>query len=142
MRGSSTGPIIWSCWGRPHGDASAAIQSMAAAASRRLGVAAPEALARRARTLVGIQLWRRAAAMVAACVPTAPAADAAELIPAARERRLGELGLAGAAGAEEDGGEGERGPGAQLAAAGTGGARARAGRGATGGGGRRQGTQG
>ena len=45
--------------------------------------------------MVGIQLWRRAAQMVAACVPTAPAADAADLIPAARDRRLGELGGAG-----------------------------------------------
>ncbi|CAK0836831.1 unnamed protein product [Prorocentrum cordatum] len=112
-------PLIWSCWGRPHGDASAAIHSMAAAASRRRGVAALEVLARRAKTLAGIQLWRRAAAMVAACVPTAPAADAAELIPAARERRLGELGMAGAAGAEqeEDADKGERGPDVELAAA-------------------------
>ena len=66
------------------------------AAARRRGVATPEALAGRAKTLVGIQLWRRAAKMVAACVPTAPAADAADLIPAARDRRLGELGLAAA----------------------------------------------
>ena len=33
--------------------------------------------------------------MVASCIPSLPAGDAADLIPAARDRRLGELGLAG-----------------------------------------------
>jgi hypothetical protein len=86
-------PLVWSCWGRPHCDANAALASMAAAASRRRGVATPEVLARRAKTLVGIQLWRRAAAMVASCVPAVAACDAADLIPEARDRRREELGL-------------------------------------------------
>ena len=77
----------------PHCDASAALGSMAAAASRRRGVATPEVLARRAKALVGIQLWRRAAAMVNACIPVVPARDAEDLIPAERDRRRAELGI-------------------------------------------------
>ena len=87
-------PLIWSCWGRPHCDVGPALGSMAAAASRRRGGATPAVLARRVKGLIGIQLWRRAASMVASCIPSLPAGDAADLIPAARDRRLGELGLA------------------------------------------------
>ena len=84
-------PLIWTCWGRPHCDVGPALASMAAAASRRRGGAPPAVLARRAKGLIGIQLWRRAASMVAACIPTIPADDAADLIPVARDRRLDEL---------------------------------------------------
>ncbi|CAK0833355.1 unnamed protein product, partial [Prorocentrum cordatum] len=94
-------PLIWSCWGRPRSDATAAVGPMAAAASRRRGVAAPGVLARRAKALVGVQLWRRAAAMVSACLPSAHPGGVVDVPPAARDRRLPELGLAGGAGAGE-----------------------------------------
>ena len=86
---------------------------MAAAASRRRGEATPAVLARRVKGLIGIQLWRRAASMVASCTPSLPASDAADLIPAARDRRLGELGLAG--GGDGAGGLGDAGLAASSA---------------------------
>ena len=75
-------PLVWTTWGRPHEDAAAAVASMAAAAGRRLGVPS-HALAARARTAVGVALWRRAARMVAACGPRLARDDVAGLLPAA-----------------------------------------------------------
>ncbi|CAK0804343.1 unnamed protein product [Prorocentrum cordatum] len=65
---------------------------MAAAASRRRGMATSAVLVRRASTLVDIQLWRRAAAMVSACLPVAHSGDAIDLMTQARMRRWRELG--------------------------------------------------
>ena len=69
-------PLVWSCWGRPHEDAVAAIRSMAAAASRRRGDLRADALRARTAALVGMQLARRAARMVSTCLPPAPDSDA------------------------------------------------------------------
>ena len=83
-------------------DAVVAVRSMAAAASRRRGLGDPRGLAGRASALVGVQLWRRAAAMVAACVPATASRDLGGVLATARTQRLGELGLgapAAAAGA-------------------------------------------
>ena len=85
-------PLVWSCWGRPHAQAAAALTPMAAVASRRVGLAAPPILARRALALVGIQLVRRAVAMVAACVPSGASEDLAALVAQARGRRRAGLG--------------------------------------------------
>ena len=84
-------PLVWSCWGRPHCDASAAVHSMAAAAARRRGLGDARALASRVSGLVGVHIWRRAAAMVATCVPAAASSDLGGVLAVARERRLGEL---------------------------------------------------
>ena len=81
--GVSYYPMVWSCWGRPHCDADAAIRSMAAAAARRRGIPDSAGLARRCRSLIGVQIWRRAARMVAACLPCLPSADAPELLDGA-----------------------------------------------------------
>ena len=35
--GISYQPLVWSCWGRPHADATAAVRSMVQAAARRNG---------------------------------------------------------------------------------------------------------
>ena len=86
-------PLVWSCWGRPYSDAAAAVRSMATAASRRRGLGDPRGLAGRASALVGVQLWRRAAAMVAACVPATASRDLGGVLATARAQRLGELGL-------------------------------------------------
>ena len=75
--------LAWSCWGRPHEDASAAIRSMAAAAARRRGDLRPDAIARRTATLVGLQIAKRSARMVDACLPSGPCVDMCEALSAA-----------------------------------------------------------
>ena len=86
-------PLVWTAWGRPHDDAATAVASMAAAAGRRLGVPA-QALAARARTAVGVAIWRRAARMVAVCGPRLARDDVVGLLPAAG-RALRAHGAAG-----------------------------------------------
>ena len=86
-------PVVWTCWGRPHADASAAVRSMAHAAARRQGSVRAEDLERRARCALGVQLWKRAARMVAACRPSLCSEDAAAVLPtavAAARARLGD----------------------------------------------------
>ena len=75
-------PLVWSAWGRPHEDAATAITTMAAAAGRRSG-APPAILAARARTCVGVTIWRQAARMVAACGPRLATSDVGALVPTA-----------------------------------------------------------
>ena len=75
-------PLVWTAWGRPHPDAAAAVSSMAAAAGRRLGVPA-HTLHAKARTAMGVAIWRRAARMVAACGPRLAREDVSALLPAA-----------------------------------------------------------
>ena len=87
-------PLAWTCWGRPHTDAKAAVRSMSLAAARRQGDVDADDLERRARGAIGVQVWRRAAQMVAACLPRKnpdPARVLPNAIVAARER----LGLGG-----------------------------------------------
>ena len=64
-------PLVWSCWGRPGGDAQQAVRTIAAAAARRRGLGNPVVLERHIRSLIGAQIWRRAANMVLACLPDA-----------------------------------------------------------------------
>ena len=73
-------PIVWSCWGRPHEDAAAAVRSMAAAAARRRGDLQPDALQARTNAMVGLQLARRAARMVGACLPPMPGLDVSAVL--------------------------------------------------------------
>ncbi|MDA8583742.1 hypothetical protein N9L68_05895 [bacterium] len=75
--------LVWSSWGRSHADADSAVASVAAAAAQRLGAARPAALLARAQTATGVQLWHRAARMVAACSPDLPTEDLDLLFPAA-----------------------------------------------------------
>ena len=79
-------PVVWSCWGRPHLGASAAVRSMAQAAARRHGAVGPRDLERRARQAVGVQLWKRAAQMAKACRPTLGSDEAAAVLPTAVAR--------------------------------------------------------
>ena len=68
-------PLVWSCWGRPHCDAVSIVRAMAEAAARRSGDCHASVVERRAHGLIGIQIWRRAARMVEACLPRAPPAE-------------------------------------------------------------------
>ena len=65
-------PLVWTCWGRPSGEAAAAVRTMAAAAARRRGLGDPSVLEARASAFIGVSIWRRAACMVLACIPYAP----------------------------------------------------------------------
>ena len=84
-------PVAWTCWGRPHADAQAAVHSMSLAAARRRGDVDARDIERRARGAVGVQIWRRAAQMVSACLPRAHP-DPARVLPgaiAAAQARMG-----------------------------------------------------
>jgi len=74
---------VWTCWGRPHPDAAAAVRSMAVAAARRHGCTQAADLERRACCALGLQVWKKAARMVAACRPRLCAEDAAAVLPRA-----------------------------------------------------------
>ena len=73
-------PLVWSCWGRPGGDAQQAVRSIAAAAARRRGLGDPAPLERHIRGVISSQIWRRAACMVLACLPNAPAEEVRQLV--------------------------------------------------------------
>ena len=87
-------PLVWTCWGRPHVDATDAIRSMAAAAARRQGAVCAHDIERRTRAAVGVQLWKRAARMVASCRPGLDTEEAARVLPDAVAGALRRLGRA------------------------------------------------
>ena len=62
-------PLVFSCYGRAHLNTDSAMEQLARQAARRTGFADHRPLLRRARAAVGVALWRRAAAMVTACLP-------------------------------------------------------------------------
>ena len=68
-------PVVFSCYGRPHPDASGVLEALAQAAARRVGCVDATSLLRRTRVAIGGQLWRRVAAMVRACLPAPRAED-------------------------------------------------------------------
>ena len=75
-------PLVWTCWGRPSPDAQAALRTLSFVAARRLGLCDARGLEQRARALVAAMLWRRAAAMVLACLRRATAEEVQEALQA------------------------------------------------------------
>ena len=73
-------PLVWTCWGRPSPEAAGTLRTLAQVAARRKGLAEPAALEGRARALIGAHIWRRAAAMVLACMDRCRQEDVAELL--------------------------------------------------------------
>ena len=71
-------PMVWSCYGRPHVETAATLMQLSRAAARRQGFEAAGPLLARTQTVLGVQLWRRVASMVHACLPL-PSADEAAL---------------------------------------------------------------
>ena len=84
-------PLAWTCWGRPHTDASAAIRTMSIAASRRHGDVDAVEFEKRAKGAIGVQIWRRAAQMAAACRPQSEA-DPALVLPRSTALACARLG--------------------------------------------------
>jgi len=91
-------PLTFSAYGRPHPEATAIMTTIAQRAARRRGVANHELILRRAQVKVGVQLARRAARMVLACLPRLSVSEAALL--------FGADPAGGATGDEDDDGGG------------------------------------
>jgi len=62
-------PMVWSAFGRPHAGAVAIIRRLAQKAARRRGLLDGSHFERQARAKIGVDIWRRAACMVRACLP-------------------------------------------------------------------------
>ena len=62
-------PLIISCYGRLHPETGKIIDYLAAEAAKRVGTVGAQQLAQRCRAHVGVAIWRRAAAMLSACLP-------------------------------------------------------------------------
>ena len=75
-------PVTFSAYGRPHPDATAMLATIAKRAARRRGFGDHRQILRRATVKVGMQIARRAARMVLACLPRLSGAGAALLFGA------------------------------------------------------------
>ncbi len=65
-------PMVWSAFGRPHAQTSTIIRQLAKKVARRRGLLNASLFERRAHAKIGVEIWRRAARMVMACLPRAP----------------------------------------------------------------------
>ena len=68
-RGLHYVPVVISRDGRVHPDSAVVLERLANQAGRRLGVSDSRPLLRRAERALAVAVWRRAAAMVRACLP-------------------------------------------------------------------------
>ena len=68
-RGIAYRPMVWSTWGRAHPETQKILGDMARTAARRRGLQDFRLILRRTRCAIGVQLARRAVAMLAACCP-------------------------------------------------------------------------
>ena len=64
-------PMVWSAYGRPHPNAKLILQKLAKKAARRRGMINFKPLYRRTAAKITVEIWRRAARMVMACLPNA-----------------------------------------------------------------------
>jgi hypothetical protein len=62
-------PLVWSAFGRPHPETSAVLTRLAKKGPRRQGQLSSQQLLKRANARIGLEIWRRAARMVMACLP-------------------------------------------------------------------------
>ena len=69
-------PVTFSCYGRPHPDASRLLQTLGRRLGRRKGTEA-HVEERRLAARIGVEIWRRAAQMLRHCLPDS-ADDAAQ----------------------------------------------------------------
>ena len=64
-------PLVWNAFGRPHARTTKVLQTLAHQAARRRG-GDGRALYKRAHAQITVEIWRRAARMVQACLPGGP----------------------------------------------------------------------
>ena len=62
-------PIVFSCYGRVHVSAVTSLELIAKQAAKRMGISDYHPILRRAHAAFGVAIWRRAVAMVRACLP-------------------------------------------------------------------------
>ena len=68
-RGIRYKPLAFSCYGRAHPEALATLTAIAKQTARRRGLPGHEGILRRTLAGVAVEIWKRAAAMVRACLP-------------------------------------------------------------------------
>ena len=78
-QGISYAPLVLSAFGRAHPEAESVLHTLAVRAARRRGLRDHRLILRRARVAIGVAIWRRAAAMVHACLPKLAAEEEALL---------------------------------------------------------------
>ena len=74
-------PVVWSAYGRPSTETVRLIRSMARRAARRNGLGNESLIARRYSHRLTVELWRRAARMVTACMEVVGGGDDGEIAP-------------------------------------------------------------
>ena len=62
-------PLVFSAFGRTHLEADSVLLTLSLRAARRRGLRDHRPVLKRARRAIGVQIWRRAASMVLACLP-------------------------------------------------------------------------
>ena len=62
-------PMVWSAYGRPHANTVRIIRQLAKRAARRRGLPSASIVERRTHAKIAVEIWRRAARMVGACLP-------------------------------------------------------------------------
>ena len=62
-------PMVWGTYGRPHPAALQALGHIARRTARRRGLLKADVVLRRAHAAITVEIWRRAARMVASCWP-------------------------------------------------------------------------
>ena len=73
-------PMVLSCYWRWHFDSAVVLERICMQAAHRLGIADHRAILRRAHAAAGVAVWRRAAAMVRACLPRQGPEELSELL--------------------------------------------------------------
>ena len=62
-------PLVFSCYGRVHPESEAILKTLAQGAARRRGMFNYQLLLARLHRNIGVEIWRRVASMVHACMP-------------------------------------------------------------------------
>jgi hypothetical protein len=62
-------PMVWSAYGRPHASTAQALSAICRRTARRRGLVKADTLIRRSHAAITVEIWRRAARMVASCWP-------------------------------------------------------------------------
>ena len=68
-QGIQYAPMVWSAYGRPHANTVRIIRQLAKRAARRRGLPSASIVERRTHAKIAVEIWRRAARMVGACLP-------------------------------------------------------------------------
>ena len=65
----SYSPVVWSAYGRPHSDTFAVLRSLSKSIARKRNIASAEDVFHRLHSSITLEIWRRTARQVRACLP-------------------------------------------------------------------------